>query len=169
MTTRRRLVLLAGLALTISAAADERPALPRASAPRLDARAPVPLTPMMAEHQKSNMRDHLAVVQEIIAGLATDDLHAVAEAARRIGYSDAMAAMCHHMGAGAPGFTELALGFHRTADTIGDAARRGDAKGAIRALGETLRTCVGCHAAYRQEVVDDDAWSRITGGPAPQK
>ncbi len=37
-----------------------------------------------------------------------------------------MGAMCTHMGAGAPGFTEQALHFHHTADKIGDAARKHD-------------------------------------------
>jgi hypothetical protein len=113
------------------------------------------------------MREHPGG-EEIVAALAADDLRATAEAARRIDYSDAMAEMCHHTGAGAR-FTETALGFHRTADTIGDAARRGDAKGAVRALGDTLRTCVGCHAAYRQEVVDEDTWRRVTAGPEHRK
>jgi hypothetical protein len=66
------------------------------------------------------------------------------------------------MGAGAPGFTEMALAFHRTADTITAAAGKGDRQGVTRALGDTLRTCVGCHAAYRQDVVDTDTWQRLT-------
>jgi DNA-binding MarR family transcriptional regulator len=37
---------------------------------RMDTRAPVPLLPMMANHQKQNMRDHLVAVQEIVAALA---------------------------------------------------------------------------------------------------
>jgi len=164
MTIRFHLVVLVGLALAVPVAAEADPGPPGTAAMSLDARAPVPLTAMMAEHQKRNMRDHLAAVQEIVAALAADDLDGVAEAARRIGSSDTMAAMCDHMGAGAPGFTEMALGFHRTADTIGEAARRDDAKGALRALGDTLRTCVGCHAAYRQEIVDEDAWRRLTAG-----
>ncbi len=67
---------------------------------------------MMAEHQKQNMRDHLAAVQEIVAALGRDDLDGVAKAASRMGYSEAMGRMCEHMGAAAPGFTPLALDFH---------------------------------------------------------
>ena len=128
----------------------------------LDARAPLPLTAVMAEHQKRNMREHLAVVQEIVAALAADDLAAAGTTARKIGYSDSMAQMCQHMGAGAAGFTEKALAFHRTADTIAAAAGKGDTPGVVRALGETLQACVGCHAAYRQEVVDQATWERRT-------
>ncbi len=132
-----------------------------------DARTPLPLMAMMAEHQKRNMRDHLAAVQQIVAGLAADDMTEVATAARRIGYSDAMAQMCQHMGAGAAGFTEMALAFHRTADTIAEAAQRGDREAATTALAATLRTCVGCHATYRQQVVDEATWQQLTTPPAP--
>lgn len=44
------------------------PANPWADAAAMDKRTPIPLTPMMAEHQKGMMRDHLAAVAQI--GLA---------------------------------------------------------------------------------------------------
>ena len=72
----------------------------------MDTRTPVPLLPMMADHQKRNMRDHLLAVQEIVAALAADNFAAVERSAGRIGYSEQMGQMCVHMGAGAPGFTE---------------------------------------------------------------
>jgi hypothetical protein len=146
------------------------PALPpqqpdSASHEALDTRTPLPLTAMMAEHQKRNMRDHLAAVQAVVAALGADDMRAVEKAARRIGYSDSMAQMCQHMGAAAPGFTEMALAFHRTADTIADAAQRGNRKAATEALAATLHACVGCHASYRQQIVDQATWQRLTTGP----
>jgi hypothetical protein len=121
---------------------------------RLDQRKPLPLLPMMANHQKENMREHLAVVREVVAAAATRDFAQVAQAARRIGYSEAMGQMCEHMGAGAPGFTEQALAFHHSADRIVDAAKREDSAAVLSALGETLATCTGCHAAYKQKLVD---------------
>ena len=45
---------------------------------RLDMRAPVPLSPMMANHQKQNMREHLVAVQKIIAGVAANDFDGIA-------------------------------------------------------------------------------------------
>ncbi|MFN2376639.1 MAG: cytochrome c [Candidatus Binatia bacterium] len=134
---------------------------------RMDGRTPVPLLPMMANHQKQNMRDHLVAVQEIATAMAVEDYSAVETASRRIGYSDRMAQMCTHMGAGAPGFTEQALNFHRTADTITAAAQQKDMKAVAKALGATLQTCTGCHATFRQQVVDQAAWSRITSMPPP--
>ncbi len=127
-----------------------------------DTRQPLPLLAMMAAHQKQNMRDHLAAVQAIVAALARDDMDGVAKAVSRIGHSEAMGRMCEHMGAAAPGFTPMALHFHRTADTIAESARRGDRAGVLSALDRTLQTCVGCHAAYRQEIVDEETWNRLT-------
>jgi hypothetical protein len=142
--TRARLaiLILATLVPALAGAAD-------------DARAPVPLSPMMAAHQKEQMRDHLRAVQEITQGLARSDFAAIAAAAARIGWNDQQAMMCKHMGAGAPGFAELGERFHRTADTIAAAAKKKDRAATLSALGATLETCVGCHAAYRQEIVAD--------------
>jgi cytochrome c556 len=127
-----------------------------------ETRQPLPLPAMMAEHQKQNMREHLAAIQAIVAAIGRDDMDAVAKAAARIGYSEPMAQMCEHMGAAAPGFTAMALSFHHTADAIGEAARRGDRAGVLTSLDRTLQTCVGCHATYRQEVVDEKTWERLT-------
>jgi hypothetical protein len=121
---------------------------------RLDQRKPLPLLPMMANHQKENMREHLAAVQQVVAATATGDFAKVGEAARRIGYSEAMGQMCEHMGAGAPGFSEQALAFHHSADRIVDAAKREDSAAVLAALGKTLAACTGCHAAYKQKLVD---------------
>ena len=143
-------------------AAGTSPPTPHAALDKLDSRVPVPLLPMMADHQKRNMRDHLLAVQEIVQALSRNDLPAVEAAAKRIGYSEEMGMMCNHMGAGAPGFTEQALKFHHTADGIGVAARKGDRKGVMLALGSTLQACTACHAAFKQVVVDDATWSRLS-------
>ena len=120
---------------------------------RLDSRAPVPLLPMMANHQKANMRDHLAAVQEIVAAAGVSDFEAVERAAQRIGYSEQMALMCNHMGAAAVGFSERALAFHHTADSVAAAARQHDVAAVLRALSDTLNSCTACHAAFKQHVV----------------
>lgn len=139
----------------------------QAALDRMDEREPVPLLPMMALHQKENMRDHLVAVQEIVAALATDDFAGVEKAAGRIGFSDRMAQMCTHMGAGAPGFTEHALGFHRTADRIAEAARERDRARVLTELGATLATCTSCHAKWKQKVVDEGAWRQMTQAAPP--
>jgi hypothetical protein len=128
----------------------------------IDTRTPVPLLPMMANHQKQNMRDHLVAVQEIVQGLATNDFDAIEKAAKRIGYSDEMGQMCTHMGAGAPGFTEQSIRFHHTADRIAEAARSKARAKVLDELGTTLQTCTACHAVWKQRVVDDLAWREVT-------
>ncbi len=153
--------------LCLSHGVDAEPAIagshaPRASGEGGDNRMPVRLLSMMAEHQKENMRDHLVAVQQIIAALSADDFAGIAKAAGRIGHSDEMARMCTHMGAATPGFSELALNFHRTADTIAEAAKNNDRSGVLTALDKTLQTCTGCHAAFKQEVVDAATWKELT-------
>lgn len=177
--------LFLGLALGLAACAKEAPApaaepvqpAPAAEAKtndsataaldRMDERDPVPLLPMMALHQKENMRDHLVAVQEIVAALATEDYAGVEKAAGRIGFSDKMAQMCTHMGAGAPGFTEQGIAFHHAADRIAEAARERDRGRVLTELGATLATCTSCHAKWKQQVVDQDAWQRLTKAPPP--
>ena len=132
----------------------------------IDTRVPVPLLPMMANHQKQSMRDHLLAVQEIVLAAGRDDFSAVETAAGRIGSSPQMGQMCTHMGAATPGFSEQALAFHRTADTIASAARQHDRAAVWRALGTTLQACTGCHETFRQRVVDQATWSQLTASTA---
>jgi len=163
MTTRPFLIvpgLLLLLVVSAQTRAEERSGMMSQNAG--DKRKPLPLPVMMAEHQKQNMREHLATVQAIIAAIGRDDMDGVAKAGARIGYSEAMGQICEHMGAATPGFTAMALNFHQTADNIGEAARRGDRSGVLTALDRTLQTCVGCHATYRQEVVDEGMWNKLT-------
>jgi cytochrome c556 len=133
------------------------------AAANLDGRKALPLTAMMANHQKQEMRDHLAVVQEISIALGKDDFDAIAASAARIAWSDKQAMMCKHMGAGAPGFTEMGEHFHRTADGIVTAAKKRDRAGVATALGTTLETCVSCHATYRQDIVDEATFATLGG------
>jgi cytochrome c556 len=150
-------------ALLLATLASDTPAgEPAPSAEGLDRRTPLVMLPQMADHQKQDMRDHLAAVQQIIAALARDDFGGIVQAAGRIGYSGAMAQMCQHMGAATPGFTEMALGFHHAGDKISDAARRHDRAGVLDALETTLQTCVTCHATYKQQIVDEQTWEKLT-------
>ena len=175
---RKATLLFAGIALLSCQRTQAPEAAPPAALPpaqtaqsaleQMDTRAPVPLLPMMAHHQKQNMRDHLLAVQEILVAVGARDFAAVERSAARIGTSEQMTAMCQHMGMGAPGFTDVALNFHRTADEITAAAKRQDAAAVTAALGRTLATCTGCHQSYRQQVVDETTWAEITRAPPPQ-
>lgn len=116
--------------------------------------------------QKEQMRDHLSVVREVVAGAAEEDWARVEVAAARMGTSPEMESTCEHMGAAAEGFTEQALDFHRRADAITAAARARDAAGVLRATGDTLQACEACHAAWRQQVVSAAEYAAL-GATAP--
>ncbi|RYZ07587.1 MAG: hypothetical protein EOO73_11455 [Myxococcales bacterium] len=147
----------AGARATPAVAADAHAALDR-----MDPRTPLPLLPMMAHHQKQNMRDHLAAVQQIVAAVATQEFATVEKAAASLGFSESMGRMCAHMGSGAPGFTDAALQFHHGADELVEAARRRDTPAILTSLGQTLSRCTGCHEQYKQAVVDEREWEAIT-------
>ena len=108
----------------------------------------------------------LTCIQAIVTAVGAKDYDAMSRAAGRIGYSEQMGQMCNHMGAGAPGFTEQALHFHHTADKISEAAKRRDMPAVLSALGETLATCTGCHAVFKQKIVDENTWASLTGASA---
>jgi hypothetical protein len=58
------------------------------------------------------------------------------------------------------------LQFHHTADKITEAARTRDMPGVLTALNQTLATCTGCHAAFKQRVVDETTWTSLATQPA---
>ena len=157
-----------GCARSSSSAPEPTPAPnPLTTLEQMDRRSPLPLLPMMAHHQKQNMRDHLAAVQEVVAALALEQFAEVERAAKRLGFTEQMGQMCTHMGAGAPGFSERAVAFHRTADGIVTAARAKDGVGVLKELGATLEACTSCHAAWKQQVVDDATWQRLASDAKP--
>ena len=61
---------------------------PHEALDKLDQRRPVPLLPMMAQHQKQNMREHLEAVQAVVAAAAVGDFDEVAASAKRLGFSE---------------------------------------------------------------------------------
>ncbi len=140
---------------------------PRDQAEAMDTRTPVPLTPMMATHQKEQMRDHLVAVDEIVTALATDDWPTMQSAAARLGSSPENTMMCEHMGAATPGFTGRGLEFHHTADALSTAAQAQDHAGVVKALAATLSACTKCHADFRQDIVTGPEFAVATGTPPP--
>ncbi|HXF07196.1 MAG: hypothetical protein ACOY5H_13560 [Pseudomonadota bacterium] len=155
-----KMLLPGALFLSMSfAAGAEAPDAPRHGSMaqhHVDNRTPLPLSLLMANHQKQNMRAHLEAVQAIVAGLAAKDFPAIEAAAASMGYSREMEGQCQRIGAGAPGFAERAIAFHKTADEISAAAHRKDADGVLASLSLTLAQCTGCHATYKQEIFGKD-------------
>ena len=59
----------------------------------------------------------------------------------------------------------MALSFHRTADLIAEAARAKDVTGVLQTTAATVSVCTGCHETYKQQVVDENQWQRLTAPP----
>lgn len=133
----------------------------------IETRRPLPLLQTMADHQKQMMRDHLGAVQEIVTAMAAGDFEAVERAAQRLGYSEEVGRICTRIGAASPEFTRDALSFHHTADGIAAAAREHNGRRVLAELSTTLRSCRTCHAQWKQQVVDERTWNRLTLTPRP--
>ena len=60
-----------------------------------------------------------------------------------------------------------AIAFHHTAGGITTAAKAGDRARVLAEFSSTLQSCTACNASWKQQVVDDATWSRLTSTPAP--
>ncbi|MDO9182248.1 MAG: hypothetical protein Q7U04_07555 [Bacteriovorax sp.] len=127
-----------------------------------DTRKPLPLTAMMAEHQKQNMRGHLEAIRDLTEAFISKNFKQIEDAGKRLGTSPEMNMMCDHMGRGAPGFTEMALRMHSEADKITDAGQKKNLKAAMVATNRTLQHCTACHAVYKQEIISEVDWKKAT-------
>lgn len=115
----------------------------------------VKFPPEQVEHTLANMRDHLAAVQEISTALAEGNYEVAASVAeKRLGMSSLRSHGAHEVSKFMPqGMQDAGTAMHRSASRFALEAQTagvtGDLKPALRALGDTLNACVGCHAGYR--------------------
>lgn len=135
----------------------------QAALARMDPRAPDVLTPAMAWQQKQRMMAFLAAVEQVIGGAAADDWEAVARAAETLGTSPQTKQSCDHRPSNLDSISAMALEFRCRADGIGVAARAHKPASVLRATADTLGACNGCHAAFRQNVVDENTWHASQG------
>lgn len=129
---------------------------PAASRPTpADRRIEVAFPPELREHTLANMRDHLAVLQEVQAALAKgrfDEAGEISE--RRLGMTSLPAHGSHDVAKFMPqGMQDIGTAMHRGASRFAVAAQNAavadDVKPALAALAEVTAQCVACHAAYR--------------------
>jgi len=106
--------------------------------------------PMQA-HMLSNMRDHLATINEILALLAENKTDKAAEVAeQRLGVSSLEAHGAAHMARYMPeGMKQAGNSMHTAATAFALKAQEGELLPAYRALKEVTNSCVACHSAYR--------------------
>lgn len=116
-----------------------------------DGRVLVDMPAMMQEHMLANMRDHLAALHGIIAGIAVGDLDGAAQTAEsRLGMSALESHGAAHMAGFMPeGMRAIGGKMHHAASRFALLAQEGDGVALWPALAELSAACVACHAAYR--------------------
>jgi hypothetical protein len=98
----------------------------------------------------TEMRNFVIAMQQIMDGLASEDMATVAVAARKMG-SGAANEIPPHVVAKLPDpFKQLAGKVHTTFDAIAlDAESLGDTKHTVGQLRDLTQHCVACHAIYQ--------------------
>ena len=116
-----------------------------------DPRQLVQLPEMMQQHMMSNMRDHLAAINEILLKLANGELEKAAEVAEvRLGMSSLESHGASHMARFMPeGMRQAGTLMHRAASRFALMAQEVEVLPAYLALSEITAACVACHAGYR--------------------
>ena len=105
----------------------------------------------MQQHMMSNMRDHLAAINEILINLSNDELDKAAEIAEyRLGMSSLESHGASHMAKFMPeGMRQAGTAMHRAASRFALKAQEGDVLPAYKALADITSACVTCHSAYK--------------------
>ena len=122
-----------------------------ASASSDDPRVLVELPDMMQQHMLSNMRDHLAAINEILVFLGSGELEKASETAEfRLGMSSLELHGASHIAKFMPeGMREAGTAMHRAASRFAVKAQEGDALEAYKAVSGITSACVACHSGYR--------------------
>ena len=116
-----------------------------------DSRQLVDLPTMMQQHMMSNMRDHLAAINEILINMANDNLDQAAEIAEsRLGVSSLESHNASHMVRFMPeGMRQVGTSMHRAASRFALKPQEGEIVPVYSALAEVTSACVACHSGYR--------------------
>jgi soluble cytochrome b562 len=125
--------------------------LPVGSSASKDERILVEIPQMIQEHMLSNMRDHLAAINEILVNLSNDELDKAAEIAEyRLGMSSLESHGASHIAKFMPeGMRQAGITMHKAASRFALKAQEGDVLPAYKALSDITSACVACHSGYR--------------------
>ena len=118
--------------------------------PATDGREAIILDPAERDLVLGEMRMFLASVQKITQAVTTEDMVAVAKAAREVGLAAQQAVPGSLMGKLPLAFKKLGFDTHSKFDALAlDAEQLGDPKHALQQLSTLMNNCVGCHSAYQ--------------------
>lgn len=111
----------------------------------------VDLPAMLKQHMHSNMRDHLATINEIQALLGQGKLDQAGDVAEeRLGMSSLAAHNAAHMAPYMPPEMQATgTEMHHAASRFAMTAKEGDLPRAVEALSRVTAQCVACHGAFR--------------------
>ena len=116
-----------------------------------DTRQLVKMPEMMQNHMKSNMRDHLVALNEILVSLSNKEMDKAAEIAEhRLGMSSLTSHGVDHMGKFMPeGMQNAGTQMHKSASRFALKAQEGELQPAYKSLSDITAACIACHSAYR--------------------
>ena len=116
-----------------------------------DDRQLVQLPEIMQQHMMSNMRDHLASINEILINLNNNKLDKAAEIAeKRLGMSSLKSHGANHMAKFMPEeMRKIGTGMHKAASRFALKAQEGELFPSYKALSKITSSCVACHSNYR--------------------
>ncbi|MGB5281830.1 MAG: hypothetical protein WBN45_03030 [Arenicellales bacterium] len=116
-----------------------------------DSRQMVELPEMMQQHMMSNMRDHLAAINEILLHMSSGELDQAAEIAeQRLGMSSLGSHGANHMAKFMPqGMRNAGTSMHKAASRFSVIAGEEELLPAYKVLSEVTSACVACHSGYR--------------------
>lgn len=149
--TVKAVVALAAGAL-LGCTEPEGAAHPEAARPLSDGRDAIPLSDAERSLVLAEMRLMLESTEGVVAGLASNDMRAVEQAAARSGLG-ASGTVDQAMHASLPeAFVHMGAAAHGGFDDIALLAREGAGVDAVTMrLSQTLSQCTSCHAAFRVE------------------
>ncbi|UFZ04469.1 hypothetical protein LQG66_35685 [Bradyrhizobium ontarionense] len=120
-----------------------------------DQRERVAFPPDLVEHTLADMRDHLLALQQINDALAAGEPDKAGQIAeQRLGMTSLRLHGAAEVARFMPqGMQEAGTAMHKAASRFAIEAQNagvtGELRPALKALGETMAACVGCHAGYR--------------------
>lgn len=121
-----------------------------AFANEVDNRKTLTLTDPQRHHVLTEMRELLAGTQHILAALAKDDMAAVAEYSRALGFDMKHKAENPLHEVLPKEFMQLGMSMHKDFDLIAaDAASLKDPKHTLQQMSDTMGKCTACHASYQ--------------------
>ncbi|MGV6845248.1 MAG: hypothetical protein ACWA42_03875 [Lutibacter sp.] len=109
------------------------------------------VSPQKAKHQLKNMRNHVVAVQTIIDLLSKDEYEKASDvASSKLGLTNEMKMMCSSFNN--QKFEQLGLEFHKNADKMAEIFKSKDKNKSLEALSTTMKSCVACHASFKQQI-----------------